>query len=117
MTNEQSTSYPMGQPDTRETNQIPGSRTEEPRQRVAGGLDRAASTIRERATSLPGGQKVSGMARTAADRLETAASYVRDHDAKAMADDARHVVRQNPAGSMLAACAAGFVVGFLMRRR
>lgn len=117
MTNEQSASYPGGQTDTRESNQQLGNRTEEPRQRMASGLDRAASTIRERATNLPGGERVAGVARSAADRLQSAASYVRDHDGRAMAEDARQVVRQNPAGSILAACAAGFVVGMLMRRR
>jgi ElaB/YqjD/DUF883 family membrane-anchored ribosome-binding protein len=57
------------------------------------------------------------MARTAANRLENAASYVRDHDMNQMTDDARQVVRKNPAGSILAACAAGFVMGFMLRRR
>lgn len=125
MTNEPRPSYPTGQPDAAApmsstgttATEMSGTRTEQPRQRVAGSLDRAASTIRERASQMPGGDRVAGVARSAADRLQTAASYVRDHDVQAMADDARQVVRRNPTGSLLAACAAGFVVGFMMRRR
>jgi ElaB/YqjD/DUF883 family membrane-anchored ribosome-binding protein len=127
MINEERTSYPTGQQDTitspattttgGDTGLHGGNRTEEPRQRVAGGLDRAASSLRDRASNIPGGQRVQEMARTAANRLENAASYVRDHDMNQMTDDARQVVRKNPAGSILAACAAGFVMGFMLRRR
>ena len=128
MTDEQRTSYPTGLPETGstmaqtpatggDTGQQTGRRTDEARQRVAGGLDRAASTLRDRAGNIPGGQRVQDIARTTADRLQSAASYVRDHDMHEMTDEARQVVRRNPAGSILAACAAGFVMGFMLRRR
>ena len=127
MTNEQPSFYPSGQPETgstpmtstgteTETGQT-GRRADEARQRVAGGLDRAASTLRDRAGAIPGGQRMQGAARNAADRLQSAASYVRDHDMSQMTDEARQVVKRNPGGSLLAACAAGFVIGFMLRRR
>jgi hypothetical protein len=44
---------------------------------AAQGLEQAASTIREKADSLPGGETVTGLAHTAADKLSATAGYVK----------------------------------------
>jgi len=58
------------------------------RQGAASGLESAATTLHEKADSLPGGEKVSGLAHAAADKLDSTAEYVRDHDVSGMAADA-----------------------------
>ena len=51
---------------------------------AAQGLEQAASTIRDKADSLPGGETVTDLAHTAADKLTATAGYVqrdrRQHD-------------------------------------
>lgn len=47
---------------------------------AASGLEKAASTVHEKAASLPGGEKVADLAHTTADKLASTAEYVRDHD-------------------------------------
>ena len=84
---------------------------DENRGAAARGLQTAASTLRENAESLPGGDKVTGLARSAADTLTSTADYVRDHDVSSMMVDLERVVKNNPGPSLLAAAAVGFLVG------
>ncbi len=80
------------------------------RDAVARGIDSAASTLREKAGDLPGGEKVARAAYTAADAMETAAGYVRDQDLKAILSDLRQTVKQHPGATLLAAAAVGFLI-------
>jgi len=50
---------------------------DENRDAAASGLDKAASTLHETAERLPGGEKVTGLAHSAADKLSSTADYVR----------------------------------------
>jgi len=84
---------------------------DENRSAAARGLQTAASTLRQNADSLPGGETVTGLARSAADSLTSTADYVRDHDVNRMMDDLERVVKNNPGPSLLAAAAIGFLVG------
>ena len=86
------------------------------RDNVAGGLDRMASTIHEKAGSLPGGQKAANAATSLADGMESTASYLRDHDLKDMRDSMAGMCRKYPAQSLLAAVAIGFLAGRALRR-
>jgi hypothetical protein len=87
------------------------------RDNVAGGLDRAASTIHEKAGSLPGaGQKAADAANRLADGMESTASYLRDHDLKGMGNDVAGICRKYPLQSLLSAVAIGFLVGRSLRK-
>jgi hypothetical protein len=82
---------------------------------AAGGLDKAAATLHGRADNLPGVEKVSGLAHSAADKLSATAGYVRDHDVKRIITDAKTLVRNNPGASLLAVGVIGFLVGRAFR--
>ena len=84
---------------------------DENRDAAAGGLEKVASTLHENAQSLPGGEKVSGMAHAAAEKLRSTAGYVREHDVDRMMADVGTLVKNNPGRSLLAAAAIGFLVG------
>ena len=84
---------------------------DENRAAAAGGLDNAASTLHEHAENLPGGEKVTALAHTAADKLSSTADYVRQHDVNSMMSDIERLVKNNPGPSLLAAAAIGFLVG------
>jgi hypothetical protein len=79
-------------------------------------LEGVASTIEERADSLPGGHKVKEFAQVAADRLSTTADYMRSHDVRGMMTDVETVVRNNPGPALLVAAALGFMVGRALAR-
>ena len=84
------------------------------RQGAASGLENAASTLHENADGLPGGEKVSELAHTAADKLGATAEYVREHDVSGMAADLERLVRRNPGPALLSAAVIGFLVGRAM---
>ena len=87
------------------------------RSMAADRLEGAASTVHERADELPGGPRGEGVGvHTAADRLSTAADYIRDHDAKRMMSDVETVVKNNPGPALLIAAAFGFVLGRALTR-
>jgi len=80
------------------------------REALARGIDSAASSLREQAENLPGGEKVVKAAHTTADAMETAAGYVRDQDLKAMLSDIQQAVKRHPGATLLAAAAVGFLL-------
>ncbi len=49
------------------------------RDAAGSGLLRAATALHEKAAALPGGERVSGMARATAEKLSSTADYVRDN--------------------------------------
>ena len=81
------------------------------RENAAEGLDRAASSIYDRAESVPGGPKVVKMTHSIADGMESTASYLRDHDFAKMGKDVMDVCRRYPTQSVVAALAVGFLIG------
>ena len=86
------------------------------REVVAGGLDRVASTIHEKAGSLPGGQKAADAANSLADGMESTASYLRDHNLRDMGDSLTGICRKYPVQSLVSALAIGFLVGRALRK-
>ena len=78
---------------------------------AAEGLEKAAAALHQKADSLPGGEKVSDLAHVTAEKLNTTAEYVREHDVKSMMGDVESLVRKNPGPSLLAAVAVGFLIG------
>jgi ElaB/YqjD/DUF883 family membrane-anchored ribosome-binding protein len=81
------------------------------RDTAAEGLEKAAMALHENAEGLPGGEKVSEMAHVTAQKLNSTAEYVRDHDVKGMMTDVESLVRKNPGPSLFAAVAVGFLIG------
>ena len=77
---------------------------------AASSLENAAATLHQNAESLPGGEKVSNLAHTAADKLTSTADYVRRNDVSGMMGDVERVVKNNPGPSLLAAAVVGFLV-------
>jgi ElaB/YqjD/DUF883 family membrane-anchored ribosome-binding protein len=86
------------------------------RSTTADGLETAASSLRGRADRLPGGDKVTEFAQTAADQLKTTADYVRTHDVKRMMTDMKTLVKNNPGPSLVVAAVFGFLVGRAVTR-
>jgi ElaB/YqjD/DUF883 family membrane-anchored ribosome-binding protein len=84
---------------------------DENRDAAAGGLEKAASTLHEKAESLPGGETVTNLAHATADKLSSTANYVREHDVNRMMADIETLVKNNPGPSLLAAAVIGFLVG------
>ena len=83
---------------------------DENRGAAASGLESAAGALRERADTLPGGEKVANAAHATANAVGVAADYVRDNDLKAMMADVQKLVKNNPAVSLLTAAALGFLI-------
>jgi ElaB/YqjD/DUF883 family membrane-anchored ribosome-binding protein len=81
------------------------------RETAASGLESAANALHEKAASLPGGETVTGLAHSAADKLASTADYVHEHDVKSMMGDVEQLVKNNPGPSLLAAAAIGFLIG------
>ena len=81
------------------------------RESAADNLDRVASTMHDRAYSIPGGPKVANLTHKVADGMESTASYLRDHDLSQMGKDLMDVCRRYPTQSFVAALAIGFLLG------
>jgi ElaB/YqjD/DUF883 family membrane-anchored ribosome-binding protein len=81
------------------------------RDTVAGGLDSVATQLRDRAETIPGGEKTTQIAQTAADKIETASGYVRETEVSDMMTDVEGFVRSHPTESLVIALAAGFLIG------
>ncbi len=79
-------------------NKIDGSR-----ESAADGLDSAASALQGKA------EKVTGMAQTTAEKLNSAADYLRQHNVKNMMSDVEELVRKNPGPALVAAVVIGFL--------
>lgn len=90
-------------------------KVDEKRGPAADALDSAASTLHEKAEDLPGGETVRNVAHSAAEKLESTAGYIREHDVRAMFSDVEDIVKRNPGPSLLIAAAIGFLVGRAFR--
>ncbi len=88
---------------------------DENRDSAACRLHWAAATLHEQADQLPGGEKMSSLVHATADKLNTTAGYVREHDVDSMMTDAGNLVKKNPVPCLVAAGVAGFVVGRALR--
>lgn len=90
-------------------------------QAVDRGLDTAAQTLQSTASSLRnagggmGSGKVGDIANRAADKIEGAATYMREHDARDIMTDVEGAVRRNPGPSLMIAAAFGFLLGSALR--
>ena len=90
--------------------QAAAGKIDENRTAAAGGLESAASTLHQKADSLPGSESVKGAAHKAADALSSTADYVRENDVKSMMADVQQLVKNNPGPALLTAAVLGFLV-------
>ncbi len=79
--------------------------------KAAGGLDKLADTVRQQAE----GGKVPGQATMVAEKLDSAASYLRDKDTDQLMTDLEALVRRKPVESMAAAIGVGFLLSKALR--
>ncbi len=77
---------------------------------AASGLDGAADQLHQRAEQLPGGEKVTNMAHSAADKLSATADYVRQNDFSSMVSDVETMVKKNPGPALVVSAALGFLL-------
>jgi hypothetical protein len=77
---------------------------------AASGMESAASALREKADTLPGGEKVANAAHATANAVGVAADYVRDNDLQTMMADVQQLVKNNPGPALLTAAALGFLI-------
>jgi ElaB/YqjD/DUF883 family membrane-anchored ribosome-binding protein len=91
-------------------------------QKADQGIDKAADaaqgladTLREKATTLPGGEKTTDLAYQAASGLERGADYLRDKDVDAMRGDLEDLIRRYPTQSIIVGLAAGFLLARAFR--
>jgi ElaB/YqjD/DUF883 family membrane-anchored ribosome-binding protein len=81
---------------------------------------RAASTFENTASALhEGGDRfassTSNAVHATADKIQSAADYLREHDARAMMDDFEGLVRRYPGQALAAAAVVGFLAGRALR--
>lgn len=83
------------------------------RERGAEGMERAASKVRD---SMGDKDGMAGEAATrAADTLDRAAGYMKNHDTNEMMRDFQGYVREHPYTAMAGALAAGFLISRVLR--
>jgi ElaB/YqjD/DUF883 family membrane-anchored ribosome-binding protein len=80
-------------------------RVDEARDAAAGAMHDASENLHKHA------RNAAGMAHSAANRLDSAAGYVAEHDAQEMFADARTWIKRHPGKSVLVAVAVGFLMG------
>lgn len=87
------------------------------RDRVASGLDAVADRVHDRVDAAAEvAATIGAAAHGAADRLEGAARYVRDHDTSTMLSDLEGMVRRHPVKTLLVVLAAGYLAGRALQR-
>ncbi len=77
----------------------------------------AASSLRQRADSLPGGEKLAAAAHTAANVMESTAAYFHGRGFEDMAADLKDMARRHPGATLLTAAALGFLLVRTLARR
>jgi ElaB/YqjD/DUF883 family membrane-anchored ribosome-binding protein len=86
-----------------------GEKLEQGRVRAADTVDSTAATLRDRADQFA--SRTSNAVHNVTDKLQSAADYIRDNDARAMIEDIPDFMRRYPAQSLAAAAVVGFLAG------
>lgn len=90
-----------------------GDKLDEQRVRAAGTFEQTASALHE------GGERFASSASSAAhataDKIQAAADYLREHDARAMAEDLTGLIKRYPGQALAAAAVVGFLAGRALR--
>jgi len=86
-----------------------GEKLDQGRVRAADTADSTAATLRDRADQLA--STTSNAVHNVTDKLQSAADYIRDNDARAMMEDVADFMRRYPVQSLAAAAVVGFLAG------
>jgi ElaB/YqjD/DUF883 family membrane-anchored ribosome-binding protein len=89
-------------------------KVDETRDFAAGALHDASETLHSQAKHLPSAQK---LAHSAADKLDSAAGYIAEHDTSEMLADGRSFLKRNPGTTLLIGMVLGCMVGWVLRRK
>jgi ElaB/YqjD/DUF883 family membrane-anchored ribosome-binding protein len=90
-------------------------KVDESRSSTADTLKSTADSLRSGAQSS--GQAITDVANRTAEKIESTATYIREHDFRGMLGDLEQVVRRNPTPALLSAIGLGFLIGAAFRRR
>ena len=90
-----------------------GDKIDEQRVRTADTFDHTASALHEGGDRFA--SSTSNAAHATADKIQTAADYLREHDARAMMNDFEGLVRRYPGQALAAAAVVGFLAGRALR--
>lgn len=90
-----------------------GDKIDERRMRAADTFESTASTLHERGDRLA--STTSNAMHKTADKIQTAADYLREHDTRAMLGDLEAMVRRYPGQALAAAAVIGFFAGRALR--
>jgi ElaB/YqjD/DUF883 family membrane-anchored ribosome-binding protein len=90
-----------------------GDKLDEQRVRTAKSFDNTAAALHEGGERLA--SKTSSAAHATADKIQVAADYLRDHDAKAMVEDLGGLIKRYPGQALAAAVFVGFMAGRALR--
>lgn len=94
--------------------QAVAEKVDETRDFAAGALHDASEAIHRQADRLPSAQK---LAHSAADKVDSAAGYIAEHDPSEMLADGRSFMKRNPGTTLLLGMVLGCTVGWLLRRK
>ena len=94
--------------------QAAADKVDETRDLAAGALHDASATLHSQAKHLP---NVEELAHSAADKLDSAAGYMAEHDTSEMLADGRSFMKRNPGKTLLLGMVLGCTVGWLLRRK
>ncbi len=87
------------------------------KEKLAGGLDRAASRLRQNVESMPAEARRRQALEKVAGGVQSTAEYVRGMDMSTIGEDTRTYIRENPTNALAVAAIGGFLLGLLMTRR
>src|SRR3984893_4264378 len=91
-----------------------GGKIDDQRVRTADTFDNTASALHEGGDRFA--SSTSNAVHATADKIQTAADYLREHDARAMMNDFEGLVRRYPGQALAAAAVVGFLAGRALRR-
>ncbi|MGH9733394.1 MAG: hypothetical protein ACRD8A_02230 [Candidatus Acidiferrales bacterium] len=94
-----------------EAAQTAANKVDQQRERVAIAFDKTAAALQQHRDKLP------DAAQTAADKIQSTADYLHEHDAAAMGEDLKELVRRHPGPMLGAAAFGGFMLAVMFRRR
>jgi ElaB/YqjD/DUF883 family membrane-anchored ribosome-binding protein len=86
---------------------------EKAKDQAAGGMEQAAGMIRDRASSMDGTPGEAGT--KVAEGMETAATYLKEHNTTEMWNDLEHFAKEHPGQALAGAVVTGFVLGRILR--
>ncbi len=93
------------------------ARAEGAKEKVAGGLERAADRLQQRVAAMEPGTTGREALEKVASGVQSTAQYVREMEFRTLGEDTVRYIREHPTNAMLIAASAGFLLGIILSRR